>query len=180
MRFDKVLHLFSSHKAYIEIPHPIYSVAIMNQRLFASFAVLLAALIYVWSDDSFAPTSAPRQGTAVAVAADSDARIGEAYRDRLSDIIVETSGSVIRLLPDDNQGSRHQRFIIRLRNNQSVLVSHNIDLAPRVEGLRVGDTILLRGEYVWNHQGGVIHWTHRDPQGRHPGGWIRYHEHVYE
>jgi hypothetical protein len=25
----------------------------------------------------------------------------------------------------------------------------------------------------------VIHWTHDDPDGRHPGGWVRYGDRVY-
>src|SRR3569833_1594613 len=152
----------------------------MNQKtLFAAFAVLLAALIYVWGDNGLAPpAAAPQSG--IAIAEDGDSRIAAAYRDQISGLIVETSGVVARVLPDDNQGSRHQRFILRLRSGQTVLVSHNIDLAPRIEALRADDTVVLRGEYEWNHQGGVIHWTHHDPQGRHAGGWIRHQGRVYE
>lgn len=88
--------------------------------------------------------------------------------------VVESSGTVTRLLADDNDGSRHQRFILRLASGQTVLVAHNIDLAPRIPALAVGDAVDFRGEYVANPQGGVIHWTHRDPQGRHSGGWLRH------
>ena len=35
-----------------------------------------------------------------------------------------------------------------------------------------GDTIAFRGKYVWNEQGGVVHWTHRDKRDRNAGGWI--------
>ncbi|QOY51204.1 DUF3465 domain-containing protein [Candidatus Sulfurimonas baltica] len=41
------------------------------------------------------------------------------------------SGDVIRVLSDDNTGSRHQRFIIRLSSGQTLLIAHNIDLAPK-------------------------------------------------
>jgi len=61
-----------------------------------------------------------------------------------------------------------------------VLVSHNIDLAPRIDGLRTGDRVDVRGEYEWNARGGVIHWTHHDPQGRHPGGWLRHRGRLYQ
>lgn len=107
-----------------------------------------------------------------------DARIVEAYEQRRSDLWVETAGTVERILADDLEGSRHQRFIVRLGNGHTLLVSHNIDLAPRVP-LEVGNRIELYGEYEWNERGGVVHWTHHDPQGRRDGGWIRHHGKLY-
>lgn len=83
-------------------------------------------------------------------------------------------GKVVRVLPDDNDGSRHQRFIVRLSSGRTLLIAHNIDLAPRVPSIRVGDTVSFNGEYEWNDKGGVIHWTHRDPQNRHQAGWIEH------
>jgi hypothetical protein len=95
-----------------------------------------------------------------------------AYRNQVSNIQVLIQGRVVSLLSDDNNGSRHQRFIVQLSNSQTLLVAHNIDIAPRVNGLRVGDQLYIYGEYEWNSQGGVIHWTHRDPNRRHVDGWI--------
>ena len=94
-----------------------------------------------------------------------------AERSRAKDISVDASGVVTRLLADDNEGSRHQRFIIQVTTDLTVLIVHNIDLAPRVP-LQVGDSVAVRGDYVWNEQGGLIHWTHHDPDGRHVPGWI--------
>ena len=93
---------------------------------------------------------------------------------------VEGSGTVVRVLSDDNDGSRHQRFILQLANGRTLLVAHNIDLAPRVAGIREGDTVSFYGEFQSNPQGGVIHWTHHDPQGRHPGGWLRHKGRTYD
>ncbi len=95
----------------------------------------------------------------------------QAYENQRSGLWVNVSGKVARILKDDNQGSRHQRFILRLDNGHTVLVSHNIDLAPRLP-LREGDWPELRGRYEWNSQGGLIHWTHHDPKGQLSGGWI--------
>jgi len=82
------------------------------------------------------------------------------------------------LLSDDNDGSRHQRLILHLRNRQSLLVAHNIDLARRVP-LGMGDRIRFRGMYEWNDLGGLVHWTHHDPLGIEDGGWIRFRSKVY-
>ena len=90
------------------------------------------------------------------------------------------SGTVVRILPDDNDGSRHQRFILRLASGRTLLIAHNIDLAPRIRGIREGDTVEFHGEFRSNPQGGVIHWTHHDPQGRHPGGWLRHRGKTYQ
>jgi hypothetical protein len=105
--------------------------------------------------------------------ADDDA-IGRAFESRASDVQVEGEGTVSRVLPDDLSGSRHQRFLVRLASGQTLLVSHNIDIAPRIDGLGEGDAVAFKGEYVWNEKGGVIHWTHHDPQGRHVAGWVKH------
>ena len=102
------------------------------------------------------------------------------FENRQSDVQIEVSGEVIRLLADDNDGSRHQRFIVELPSGLSLLVAHNIDLAPRIENLQVGDEVDLYGEYVWSEKGGIMHWTHHDPANRHPHGWIRHDGELYQ
>lgn len=106
--------------------------------------------------------------------------LAEAFRDGVSDLQVEGTGNVIRILPDDNHGGRHQRFIVRLQSGQTLLVAHNIDLAPRIPVLRKGDTVSFNGEYEWNSRGGVIHWTHKDPYAGHPSGWLRHKGRTYQ
>jgi hypothetical protein len=126
-------------------------------------------------------TPESRQAAVSSAARDSnDAAIENAFSNRLGSQLVEGKGTVMKMLSDDNDGSRHQRFIIRLDSGRTLLVSHNIDLAPRIDGLRTGDTVAFYGEYEWNSKGGVIHWTHHDPQGRHPGGWIRHDGRTYQ
>jgi hypothetical protein len=102
-----------------------------------------------------------------------DAALAAAYRDRAHDLQVQGTGTVLKVLPDDTEGGRHQRFIIRLASGQTLLVAHNIDIAPRVEGLKAGDTVVFDGVYEWNAEGGTIHWTHDDPDRSHAPGWLR-------
>ena len=82
-------------------------------------------------------------------------------------------GTVIRVLDDDVAPPRHQRFILEDEFGNTVLVAHNIDLAVRLQGLRAGDEVAFHGEYKANDRGGVVHWTHPDPQQRRQGGWLR-------
>ena len=90
------------------------------------------------------------------------------------------SGSVIKLLKDDNKGSRHQRFILKLPNDNTLLIAHNIDLAPKITILQVGDEVKFCGEFEPNKKGGVVHWTHHDPRGKNIGGWLEHKNRRYE
>ncbi|MBI1283017.1 MAG: DUF3465 domain-containing protein [Thiobacillus sp.] len=110
----------------------------------------------------------------------SDAELESAFANRLGNVQVTGQGTVIKVLPDDDDGSRHQRFIIRLESGRTLLVAHNIDLAQRIDTLRTGDRVAFYGEYEWNPKGGLVHWTHHDPQGRHPAGWIRHDGRTYQ
>jgi hypothetical protein len=117
------------------------------------------------------------------IQADSTIRIDSLATGRIgseaSDTQVQGVGIVDRILPDDTRGSRHQRFILRLESGQTLLVAHNIDLAPRVADLAAGDTVEFSGEYEWNEKGGVIHWTHNDPANQHAAGWLKHDGQVY-
>ena len=102
------------------------------------------------------------------------------FERRASDVQVRGVGTVLRTLGDDNEGSRHQRFILEVASGHTLLIAHNIDLAPRIESLRKGDRVEFFGEYEWNDKGGVVHWTHHDPQGRHVAGWLKHQDRVYQ
>ena len=139
-------------------------------------AILAALLVVVVLAQRFwveGPRTEAEPPTAPAPPSAPPSSAEAAFRARSSGVWVEVSGEVARLLPDDTQGSRHQRFVLRLPSGQSLLVAHNVDLAPRL-ALQVGDALSARGEYEWNPEGGVLHWTHRDPAGRRPGGWIEH------
>jgi hypothetical protein len=106
--------------------------------------------------------------------------LGRALASGTSGVQLEGEGTVTRILPDDLNGARHQRFIVRLASGQTLLMAHNIDIASRIDGLEVGDSVRFKGEYVWNAKGGIVHWTHHDPQGRHVAGWLIHNGKTYK
>ena len=105
--------------------------------------------------------------------------VEQAFAAQHSGLWLEASGRVSRVLRDDKEGARHQKFILELDDGHSVLVAHNIDLARRIPA-REGLSLTVRGRYEWNDRGGVIHWTHHDPDGREQGGWIEVDDVRYE
>lgn len=109
----------------------------------------------------------------------SDQILAQAYESQRSNLFIEGRGIVTRVLADDRQGNRHQRFIVQLASGQTLLIAHNIELAPRITDLEKGDPIAFAGEYEWNHKGGVIHWTHHDPSKRHAEGWLKHNGRLY-
>lgn len=98
----------------------------------------------------------------------------EAFARHQSNIQVMQEGIILSILADDNVGDRHQRMIVRLNNDQTLLIAHNIDIAARVEYPIKGKKLRFCGEYEWNSEGGLVHWTHKDPNGQHVAGWLEY------
>lgn len=87
------------------------------------------------------------------------------------------TGTVTELLPDDNNGSRHQHFLFKV-GNKTIKTAHNIDLAPYVP-VKVGDEIEVKCEYIKSKPYDVAHWTHYDPRGG-EGGYIKLNGKVYD
>jgi len=135
--------------------------------------VLLAVLAYlVAGRGAPVPVPAPTAGTSQSV--NTDAQLAQLFQTQTSNVQVRGQGIVTKLLADDNNGDRHQRFILQLASGQTLLIAHNIDVAPRLNGLAVGDRVAFYGEYVYSDQGGTIHWTHHDPGGTHVAGWLEW------
>lgn len=141
------------------------------------FPLLLIAIAVFLTGEQFdlmpGGSEAPARTSSTIQDSDNGARaITRAFESQAENVPVQSSGRVVHVLADDTRGSQHQRFILALPEGHTVMVAHNIDLAPRVPDVREGDTIVFKGIYEWNDKGGVVHWTHRDPNGRHPGGWL--------
>lgn len=144
----------------------------MRQTIILVLAVLLGLYVFIDRNDWFfeKPVQEP---------AGSFANISHLFENRISNVQVEGDGSVKAILRDDLKGSRHQKFILTLPTGITVLISHNIDLAPRIDTIKIGDQVAFYGEYEWNEKGGVIHWTHHDPKNKHIGGWLKHNGRIY-
>jgi hypothetical protein len=144
----------------------------MNKQV----VVLLISLIFT-STPIYAYDLTVTQRSALVQTA--DWVLKQAFTNKKSGLQVQGQGKVIKLLSDDLTDARHQRFILRLNSGQTLLTAHNIDIAPRLNGLRVGETVAFYGQYEWNSQGGLIHWTHHDPAKKHINGWLKYKNKIY-
>jgi hypothetical protein len=102
-----------------------------------------------------------------------NAAVERAYAEKRSSVEVTADGAVTSVLDDDTGPSgTHQRFIIRLAGStQTVLVENNLTIGQRAPVV-AGSDVRVHGEYVWNDKGGLIHFTHHDPDRSHEGGWI--------
>jgi len=92
------------------------------------------------------PTTSPATQTGTAQSSSSNA-LQTAFNEQKSGVQVQGEGVVSKLLADDNEGSRHQRFILALSSGQTILVAHNIDLAPRIATLKSGDSVAFNGVF---------------------------------
>jgi len=146
-----------------------------------SLLVLILGAYLAWTQGGLAG-SAPLglAPSATERPSSSDEILAQAFAKRTQDLQVKGRGRVQRILSDDDKGSRHQRFILELESGQVLLVAHNIDLAPRIDSIRVNDSVEFYGEYEYNDKGGVIHWTHSDPGGRHVAGWLKHAGRTYQ
>jgi len=95
----------------------------------------------------------------------------KAFYDKQSDLMIEVSGTVVRVVEpvDGNEG--HQEFQMRLSNGQLLLVVRNSSARNRVpvESL---DVVTVRGDYQWSELGGVIHGAQRDYSLGRRHGWV--------
>jgi len=109
-----------------------------------------------------------------------DVILKNAFDNEENNIQVHGNGKVIRLLPDDTDGIKHQRFIIQLASKQTLLISHNIDISTKIDILSLNDLVEFYGEYIWNSEGGLVHWTHHDPENIHIDGYLKHKDVTYD
>ena len=115
------------------------------------------------------------------VGSSDNAAVKAAFERHADGVQVTATGVVDRVLSDqDGPSGPHERFIVRLRDvDMTVLVEHNLSIAPRVPVV-VAEPVVVHGEYIWNSQGGLVHFTHHDADRSHEGGYIVYGGKRYE
>ncbi|AHZ86355.1 hypothetical protein Bb109J_c1014 [Bdellovibrio bacteriovorus] len=102
----------------------------------------------------------------------SDSDLVRAVNERRREDFVEGGRlTVVKILPDDNSGLEHQKWVVRLSNGELMQAVYNLDMCPRVP-LNVGDVIAMGGQFIWTNKGGLLHWLHHDPRGRRPDGYV--------
>lgn len=135
-------------------------------------ALILAAL-FLWSPVQAQVFQAEGIQTDVdSYVVDNDSDIVRAVVKKKALRFVEGGGmQVVRLLPDDNSGRRHQKWIVKLSNGTEMLAVYNVDMCPQVP-VKVGDVVSMGGELVQTKQGPLLHWLHHDPKNKRPDGYV--------
>ncbi len=88
-------------------------------------------------------------------------------------------GTVVRILPDDTQGLTHQCFVIETEAGERYEVNHSTTHGERIDGLRVGALLSVRGVVYRDKTKQGIHWTHHaDCEG--DAGWIEWNGRRYQ
>ncbi|MEO6836354.1 MAG: DUF3465 domain-containing protein [Candidatus Tumulicola sp.] len=103
-----------------------------------------------------------------------DAVVCDAFRAGRSHVEVVADGTVTRVLGvKAGRTSPHEGFLMKLGSSCDTIVrvEANTDFTGAF-ALARGDRVTVKGEYEFYPLGGVIHWTHRDPRGRHEGGYV--------
>jgi Protein of unknown function (DUF3465) len=114
-------------------------------------------------------------------AAPDNTAVCHAFTSGTSHVEVTAQGTVVRAFGvQAGRESPHEGFLMRLSSDCTVVVrvEANVDFTGTF-ALRPGQTVIVRGEYEYYAMGGVIHWTHHDPRGRHAGGFIQVDGHQF-
>jgi len=122
-----------------------------------------AALAMVSSLTACSTTQSPDNGAVCA-----------AYSATRSHVEVVADGTITRILGvQAGRVSPHEGFLLRLASGCALIVrvEANTDFTGPIP-LTAGEHVLVKGEYEYYPLGGVVHWTHRDPRGRHENGYI--------
>jgi hypothetical protein len=111
-----------------------------------------------------------------------NAQICSLYASGSSGAEVIGHGTVLGVLGTRGGPSgEHEGFLLKLDQQCDLLlrVETNVDITGPVP-LEVGEVVTVKGQFEDDANGGVIHWTHHDPRGRHVSGYVEADGKIYE
>jgi hypothetical protein len=146
----------------------------------SSYRILFSALVSVLLSFSALASATTSEFDEVSISSSfdfqpdgSDQDLINAVSNRRKVNFVEGDGMVVtKVLPEDNDGLRHQKWMVRLSNGASLQAVYNSDMCPHVP-IREGDVVAMGGMFLWTNQGPMIHWLHHDPRGHRPDGYVK-------
>jgi hypothetical protein len=113
-------------------------------------------------------------GACATTQAPDDAAVCAAYSAGRSGVEVVAAGRVTQVFGiRPGRTSPHEGFLVRLNAGCALVVrvEVNTDFTGAIP-LASNQQVAVKGEYEYYPRGGVIHWTHHDPRGRHENGFI--------
>jgi len=103
-----------------------------------------------------------------------NAQVCALYAGGSSGVEVIAQGTVLGMLGTRGGPSgEHEGFLLKLSRQCDLLlrVETNVDITGPVP-LQTGEVVTVKGQFEDDPSGGVIHWTHHDPRGRHVTGYV--------
>ncbi len=101
-----------------------------------------------------------------------DSQLVEAIRSQKDQFYIEAGNLVVtNILPEDTKGLPHQLWETQASDGSVVTVVYNSDMGDRVP-VKVGDIFSVGGQFIWTHNGGLVHWVHADPKKMRPDGYV--------
>ncbi len=179
MRFDTFAHISNALLDADSVPivmlkSPLQSRVTLRLLVSNLFSFALIGMLVVLCAGCRSTT-----GKSVGASVTNDSQIVAFQSEHRMNTEVTGKVRVYKLLREDDEGLKHERFLVMLSDGTTVLVAHSLDKAPPVP-VSPEDEIIIHGEYVWNAKGGVIHWTHHSDTPKHEGGWIDFKGKRYE
>ena len=105
--------------------------------------------------------------------------VEKAFYDRKSNLMVEVSGEILRVMDQVRNNPRHQEFQMRLPTGQLLMVVHKNNIGEWMP-LQPRDQVRIRGEYLWSEMGGLVRNTEKDSSMDRRHGWIEHEGERYD
>ncbi len=143
-------------------------------KILVTFAIIIVSAIVNFSSKNEVTQPVKNETTAVSNSAINNSEVLKSISIKKESKFIEIQNATVQqLLRDDNRGIRHQKWLVQINPDTTIMVVYNIDLAERVP-LTVGDTINLGGELVFDDRTGepLMHWTHEDPRHKRRMGYV--------